>query len=471
VFNLVKAEFKKIFHKKSIYIVSLIFLLYCFLINDVYKSFNNYEYENNIDINEYIEINNSLDLNNRDDLIEYISNLSLIETEELKHKYETSSHMYLIDEYLYDLIYKANEVKYINKNDSLYNDLNDEINKYIELIKKDNWQYFANLKIDNLKNELSTTTDQLTKNRYQELIQLEEYRLDNNVPYDYNNFINNAILEIETNLYEYRNLQNKVDLSNSEKVRLEMLDEEYLRNKYILDNKEDINNSSTLQAVLQNFPYEFGIFILIYLILISASIVSEEFNKGTIKYLLTKPYKRWVILTAKFFTILLFIPLILLFMIGMEILIGGIIFGFDSLSIPVLIYNSSSNILIDYNIFKFLSLLLICVLPMYLILCLLCFMISVITLSTSAATTFTFLFYLAGNVISSLALKYDISILKFFISLHWDFSYLLDFSTSLYSNTPYNITFLSSIITVICYITVILCLAYGYFNKRDVKNI
>ena len=91
---------------------------------------------------------------------------------------------------------------------------------------------------------------------------------------------------------------------------------------------------------------------------------------------------------------------------------------------------------------------------------------STITTSTSAAITITFLFYLVSEVIKNLALIYNLSILKAFVSVHWDFSYLVN-----YYNNPFKFEPIHSLLIVLGYISVILCLTYLYFSKKDVKNI
>ena len=51
--RLIKGELKKIFHKKSFYIVSIIFILYCILTNVLYKNMNNLLNFDLYDINIY----------------------------------------------------------------------------------------------------------------------------------------------------------------------------------------------------------------------------------------------------------------------------------------------------------------------------------------------------------------------------------------------------------------------------------
>ena len=286
------------------------------------------------------------------------------------------------------------------------------------------------------------------------------------IPCDTTNYLNNALDAIKTNLTEYLNLQAKENLTKTETERLSYLKEDMLRNKYILMHKKDLNNMENLKSVLANFAEEFGLFILIYVVLIFGPIVSEEYSKGTIKYLLIKPYKRSTILLAKFLAGLILIPFVIILMLALEVLIGGLILGFNSLNIPILIYDSAKNILISYSIFKYVLIVLLSIIPMYLMLGIICFSLSTITTSTSAAITITFLFYLIANVISNLVLVYKTSIFKYFISLHWDFNYLITKTPN-----PYHFSYQTSIFVLLIYTIVILSFTFIYFNKKDVKNI
>lgn len=459
-------ELKKLFHKKSFYVVSIIFIAFCILTNVIYKNYDNMNYVyDDIDINELKNINATLNLNNREDVNEYVSNISTIEVAELKANFKNSTQLYLIED-LYDLIYAKYEAKYILQDETEAATISLELENRLAKINNNEWQYFTKEKIEKYKSFIASTDDSIAQKRFKEVIKLEEYRLNNNIGYDNANYLFNAIEEIETDLTEYYNLENKTTLSKLETERLSFLREEMAINNYILDNKVDIENPSTINAVLKNFANEFSIFILIYVIMICGSIMSEEFSKGTIKYLLTKPYKRRTILTAKLLTALLLIPIIIIFMVLIEFLIGGIILGFKGIDIPVIIYNASTQLLVSYNIFSYTFLQLLSILPAYLVLGIICFALSTITASTSAATTITFLFYLISNVIITLVKAYNIQFLKYFVSIHWDFSYLLNFA-----NHPFGFNTFTSIGITMIYIIVILCLTYLYFAKKDVKNI
>lgn len=463
--NLIKLELKKIFRKRSFLILTIIFIMYAILTNVIYKTISFNEMTEEIDIAELKEINKSLDLNNSEDKETYIINLTNIEVYELKNKEKDNTAKFLIDNYLWDLIYAKNENLYGLKEENKEHDINLEITNVLNKINDNDWEYFTKQELQELKNKFDGA-DLKNKEKLEELIKLEEYRLDNKLGYDNDNYLCEAINTLKRDIVEYYNLVNKNSLTKNEEERLLDLKEVREINKYILDNKVDINNSNSLRAVLRNFPNEFGLFILIYIVMISGTIVSEEFNKGTIKFLLTKPYKRSKILTAKLLTVLLLIPLIIIIMSLLEVIVGGLILGFDTLNVHILLYNNGLDTLIVRNIFVHLVFILLGNLPIYVVLGIICFMLSTITVSSSAAITITFLFYLVSNVISNLVLMYKIKFLNLFISLHWDFTYLMT-----YENNPFDFSVLLSLIVIGLYISVILGVTYIYFNKKDVKNV
>lgn len=74
----------------------------------------------------------------------------------------------------------------------------------------------------------------------------------------------------------------------------------------------------------------FDIIIIILIIYLSSTMISEEYNSGTIKKLLTKPHKRTPILLSKIGTNIFIIIIVTIFMILLQYLLGGLLFGFDS---------------------------------------------------------------------------------------------------------------------------------------------
>ena len=461
--KLIYNEIIKLVKKKSFYIVTFIFILFSILTNIVYNMPLEDEKAESINIETLEDENKSLDLSNSEDLLIYVDNLTKIAIEQLKNKYTSNIQEYLINHFLYNQIYQMYENKYILNDKELYEEYKVTLEDLKEYVENEDWQYFLNERISYLEARINNTKG-IEQEKYEQLLLLAKYRSINNVSYDKDNYLHNSLEFLEENMTEYINLLNDEDLTIEEENRLEFLKEEMSIHEYVIKNKQDVLNEHTLRAVLSNFSGEFGLFILIYVIMIAGSIVSEEYARGTIKSLFTKPFKRRTILSAKLFTVLLSIPVIMIFMSVIEIMIGGIILGFNSLSIPIIIYHGGT--LESYSVFSYLFSLLFSSLPMYLVIGIFAFMLSTITTSTSAAITISFLFYLLANVISNLAVIYDLTIFKGCVSLYWNFNYLVLKETS-----PFNVSVVSSILIILVYILIMLCITYVTFGKRDVKNI
>lgn len=233
-----------------------------------------------------------------DDLLIYVENLTTLKVEEFMQLYSNNVATYLIKNNLYSIIYKMYESKYILEDDQLYQKYSLEVDHKILKIKNNDWHYFLDERILYLEERVSKTTG--TENeRYKALLELAKYRKDQDVPYDKDNYLHNSILYLEENMYEYINLLHDENLTFEEENRLQFLKENMSIHEYVLEHEQDVLNEHTLRAVLMNFSGEFGIFILIYVIMLAGSIVSEEYSRGTIKYLFTKPFKRRTILTSK----------------------------------------------------------------------------------------------------------------------------------------------------------------------------
>ena len=219
--------------------------------------------------------------------------------------------------------------------------------------------------------------------------------------------------------------------------------------------------------MLSEFFNEFGLFIIVIVIMIAGTIVSEEFNKGTIKLLLVKPYSRRKILFAKFITILIMILFTIIITIAMQLIVGGIIFGFDSLKIPVVVYDFSKNMIQEINVFTYLGMQIINILPSIILLSTLSFALSTIFTNSPLAIALPLLGYMGAAVINQLALQYNIQFLKYFVTLNWDFTQYL------YGNLPLMEGLTPEFSGVICiiYMLIMLIPTFIIFKKKNIKNI
>lgn len=238
-------------------------------------------------------------------------------------------------------------------------------------------------------------------------------------------------------------------------------------NHYILENNININKTNDVRGILKNLFSEYGLFIIVMIVMIAGTIVSEEFNKGTIKLLLVKPYSRNKILLAKFITVFIMIAFTIFAVIAMELIVGGIIFGWDSLSVPVLEYNFTTGSLEVINIFTYLGIEILTELPKLILLATLAFACSTLFTNSAVAIAIPLLGYMSADMINMLVIQFKVQFMRFFVSLNWNFEEYL------FGNLPKmeGMTCIFSIIICLLYFVAMLIPTFIAFKKKNIKNI
>lgn len=290
-------------------------------------------------------------------------------------------------------------------------------------------------------------------------------RIDKNIPYG-NNFLNDAI-DVRINTVGMDRNLNEPNMSYQDKVSKQKMIEESEIAKYILETKQDVEKQASLREILLNVFDEYSIFIIIFIIMIAGGIVSSEFEKGTVKMLLVKPYKRGKILLAKYIVSLLMILFIFVITVVFQVIVGGVVFGFDSLSIPAVVYNFNTNSVVTYNMFEYVLIIAVNKLPIYVLLMTLSFALSSIFANTVIAVVLPILGNVASAVINQLASVYSIRELAVFPTLNWDFSQFL------FGRLPaYEFTSLGFAVCVcVVYWAIMVSVAWIAFRKREIKNV
>ena len=485
--SLIKNELIKIFRKKTIYITLIVILLLLIFMNCMFKyansgsEYNYYLYDQNY-INSLRSELEKLNPEKSSDVTTYINLLSEIQLSEMleQHK-DTEWKLAIINERIAPYITERNTYQYgAEKNEEQVEEINQEIDALIAKLDENDWKYFARedlakaeQQIEELNAQKEQTEDKAILNNIEtELknLQMEkeiaETRLNKEIPYG-SDYLNRAISTLETantNLVQFENIE---ELTYEQKLEYNSYLEDQAESRYILETGIDINNTNSLKGILENFYAQFGIFLIVVVVMIAGTIVSEEFNKGTIKLLLVKPYTRNKILLAKAITTFIMVIFVIVVTIVMQILIGGIIFGFDSLSEPVATYNFNTNTIEETNIFVNLGIQTLTQLPMIILLATLAFAISTTFTNSTLAITISLLGYMAGSIINQLAIAYNLQFMKYFVTMNWDLS--------IYANgaLPYmegmNITM--SIIICIVYFLIMMIPTFIIFKKRNIKNI
>ena len=484
--NLIKNELTKIFKKKSIYILLFVTLAFVILSNFMYKYFYNsssYSYYSDSYIEYAKEAIKGLDPNKTSDTKMYIEYKTVIDVSDMMKQYESDAwQIQIIASTLESYINERNTYLYgAEKNEEQAEKINQQINELTKKLENDDWKFFANEelqkseeKVKTLESEKKSTQD---KQRLEELeneiaiakidLTVAKYRVDENIKYGYD-YMNTALNNYQQNSYMIEQINNSnEELTYQEKKEYNESLEEKEISKYIIENHADVEKIDDLRGILSRFFNEFGLFIIVIVVMIAGTIVSEEFNKGTIKLLLIKPYNRTKILLAKFITVLIMIVFATVVIIGMELIVGGLIYGFDSLSLPVVVYNFETNMIQEINIFSYLGLQIFSILPSIILLATLSFALSTIFTNSPVAIALPLLGYMGVAVINQLAIQYNIGFLKYFVTLNWDFTqYLFGGMPLMQGLTP---TF--SILICIIYFVIMIIPTFIIFKKKNIKNI
>ena len=423
-----------------------------------------------------------LDPEKASDMEMYIDIKSQIELYELMGEYENGSwQQEIISENLSGYFKEKCMYEYGAKKDSQKaQEAQNKIDEIKQKLDSDDWKYFAQLelqqateKLANIEEQIKNTEDKkallsLNQEKENALIDktIAEYRINKNIKYG-QDYLNQALDDYKYSAQQILRYENsEKELTYDEKKAYNSTLEIRESCKYMIENKVDLNKMN-LNKNLEYFFDNYGIFAIAIIIMIAGTIMSEEFNKGTIKLLLVKPYSRTKILLSKFITVMLMVIFVVLIMGIMQLLVGGVVFGFDSLSEPVVAYNFNTNSLQEINVFVYFLTQFLAQLPIFILLATLAFALGTIFTNSALAITISLLGYIAANIINQLAISYNIKFLEYFVTMNWDLSQYL------FGNLPNmeGMTMTFSIITCIAYFLIMIISTWIIFKKKNIKNI
>ena len=474
--NLIRNELYKLIHKKSTFVILIIMFAFVVLTNYIYTriysnkvviSYDDYNYSEAISYINNHEIN---DLNYED----FIFYKTIISTKELVDKYTERWQIAAIN----DDIYQVYSEMYLNEFYKNTKDVEVCKSKLSEMIKKlddGDWKYFVNKKIDNYKADLESiknTSYQPGTSREKEAlksieriniqIELLEYRLANDLPINGGTYLDDAINTIDAVSSEY--VEYKLN-PNSKNINTSAI-QDYEMAKYVLDKKVNINTGASQRTIIIDFFSEYYFLILLFVIMISGAIVSDEFNKGTIKSLLILPYSRTKILLAKYISTIIALLFGIFAIFIMQMIVGGIFFGYSSLSVPFVTYNLTTHSIVEISPFAKFGLTTITMIPKLLLLGTLAFALSTVFINTAVAIAVTFCGYIGEQIVNMLALRYDVKFLNYFVTTNWNFNELLFGGKS-----QFGLSLTHSIIVCLAYLLLMIIVSFIVFKKRDIKNI
>ncbi|WP_144461334.1 ABC transporter permease [Siminovitchia fortis] len=200
-----------------------------------------------------------------------------------------------------------------------------------------------------------------------------------------------------------------------------------------------------------------GLFVLI----IAAGIVANEFSWGTIKVLLVKPYKRWKILLSKYIAVNLFLLLMLILLFVFSGIAGAVLFGTGEAAANVHLAYVNGRVeeqslflyLIKSYAFSSLSIFLLAAMA---------FMISAVFRSSALAIGLSvFLLFTGGTITNLLASKFEWAKYSLFANTN-----LMQYVDGLPMVDSMTMKF--SVIILLVYFSIFHILAFAFFTRRDI---
>ncbi len=465
-------------------------VLFCLLNNILYwtdyDEDGNYKYLETKNLQEEKNsVQNELlkyDVQKESDFSMYLTLKTKLDVIALKEQFNTSSWQYRkLNDYMYDIMYQRNLYTYKKQDEKTLLEIKKEYSMMEKALKEDDWKYFLSLEQEKLTNEiadiqmeLETTVDKQKKKELearkfekQNDLKVLKYRIKENIKED-NNYLNIAMehyQECAKLVKSYEDLPQ--EKTTEQELEYRKAKSEMAINRYILEKKQNINKQNNLNYQLRTIVEDYEIFIVIIIFIVAGTIVSDEFHNGTIKLLLIKPYSRCKILLSKYFACCLILIFSILFLILMQLLVGGVLFGLDSLSIPVVAYHYSTSSIVCYSVFLYMLIRILAKLPLLLMLLTICFGISVIFTNTVASIVVPLVLYMFHTSIHYLAVQYHLKFMRYFISMNWNFQ---DYLFGGITDFPYiNLEF--SVKVWLIYFVGVILLTFLTFKRKNIRNI
>ena len=481
--KLIKNELIKIFSKKSMIVIGVIILVIIIGFNVLNKISQNMSNSYSAYSESYIryldeELSN-LDPNKPSDINKYVETKSQKDLAILAKDYkETSWQAEVIGTVISPIIEEMNNYEYIDKNNEALTISKAQYDEMLTALKNNDWKYFANKELDSLNTqieELNTLIAQDSENEdlKTQLKSLElqkevvNLRLDKNINYGSDNYKSIAVQDYRMYMGNYIQSSQGKNLTDEEKSEINGYLEKANLYKYDLYNDTEYQNTATANYTFQNSIGTYIAIIVMIVVIVAGVSISEEFNKGTVKLLLVRPYSRTKILISKliavFITMLITTATILL----LQFIIGGIVYGFGTYMMNVVQFDFTTNSIVTLNIFAYLGLIFICKLPIFILIGTLAFALSTLFLNSPLAVALPILGYMGSDMINMIAISYKWDWVKYFVTPNWDLSQYLFAGTPMFSG----ISIEFSITICAIYFVIMLVASIVSFKKRNIKNV
>lgn len=209
------------------------------------------------------------------------------------------------------------------------------------------------------------------------------------------------------------------------------------------------------------------VFLSIAVILISSVCLSDDINKKSIKELLTKPFKRWKILTAKIISIFIIIFLLSMYIYISYIFLTSLITGSNIFLIKDLVIHNG-KIITSYYYLTFLKEVLINSIPLYFI-SILTILFTIIINNPKIVSALIIFLVLMSTLIFQFLLSIDFTFIEYTFFPYLDLSIYKDIYNICLINLSYkiNLNLNTGIFILLIYSVLFYFLSILILNKKD----
>ena len=227
--------------------------------------------------------------------------------------------------------------------------------------------------------------------------------------------------------------------------------------EYRLANSIEPLDGNSRESMILNSSSVVGAIVVLLTVIVAAGIVASEFTQGTIKMLLSRPVKRWKILTSKYMTVILFG--IFLMLLGFIASVLGAFLLYQSGNGAELVWNGKE--VVEVSVWgKGLYMLLLSFGNVF-VTATFAFMIGSVFRSSSLAIGLSLFIYFMGSTLVLLLAKYEV--VKYIVFTHMDLTiHETDFQI------VEGITMQFSLAVLAVYVVIFLFVSYTTFIKRDI---
>ena len=471
IFRLLKIEIKKVFKRKSIYVIWILMLLFCFVNSFLYwRDYDDegrylYSEEENIEAElKTLEEEERGVPQNTDQAVLIKTKIELLK---LKKSFSKDSWQYAkINDYLYGIVYEKN----VHFEDS------EVLARYHDLVlkfKNNDYLYFLEQEKDDVLRQITEKKEEILESTGDVLLEKElkveeetldvlNYRIKNHIKED-TGYLNQALVGYVQAREQLKEMSKN---TYSEKLAYQELKKEKEVNAFILKSKVNYKQENTVNALLSGIMNDYEFFFVVIILMVSSTLICDEYQSGTFKFLLIKPVSRFIILLSKYFTSLLVFLFSILLIFCFQFVLGGIFFGFDSLNLGVIVYDYGLDKVLNLNIFLYFFYSFLSKMPFYLMISLISLFLGVFTASTITSMIIPLMLSIFSSLMLDLAVSHKLYWMKYLPNFLWRFSdYLFGASSKLEG-----LGLLFSCIWYSIYFLILFFLVVRLFQKKDIRN-